>query len=1146
MMTQYLPLDDPRDKGQRLYSSLLILGLDASALEHSLRTPVNQKMFVHMNKRLGEMLLHFLFMCIDREKAIKVFRDCWPLIDKKQESQFHKATFEWYKSLKQSYGQPVPAVVAKTFMAPGGPKFTSTLMTLTRIAIHSSLVKKAPGCILHFPTYSRNLDLNHETLLLLRASKYAHHRNFIMKQKIHHEVLTSCQDKAKDLCEMYRKLCSKNEKAFQEFQNTLDTYESLNQNQKDNFSQASLSLSQKEVLDDIVKMNSKTGCLWDRIAEFRQKEESSWKILSPLLDGTTSLSHLDGSMYSPQVPEMVYKAHANTMNKVGLHGLYHDDKLDLLSLIQYSNLALHCLLDNVRTIPLNTMPDSMEELNIQAGRVKSLNETLSKISIHLSTLLPSLMESVAAHRQRIAQALPFLKALDIEGKPHLCPPTPPLSLGNTPVGMKGGVKFVPLYLTPGVQCPKVGPLEDGFNITPNRVLSRAAKKLPKANVDFSPATQKDDSVQIVAGENTERLVTEAGLTMDMLTVDCHGRYLRRREQEKEPLQASCSPLPNNQGHKSIPKRLERHKKSFLKFTSPMAKAVDKKQEELEVIKSTRIDMNEERKYGINCNSKIVEEDLDNRLLDRLADIIANEDDSGAAELHAGCLWDEIRKSDSNIDSGCVDMNSDSDTLLEAIEKMNITPRCEQFTQNEDGRPLRITSGSAKKSGIFFHYGSTGLNSLSRETPERCKTQTHRPPAQFARLIDITPCGPLIFDCNTPDKLLNKDPFRLPVEKVDISCITKNGDKHTSLVSGNGGSFMKQREKGNDSSSDLLSRMSFLTQSPVRNNKTPLASKIRNKYDGLDFSVEAAGLLSDENTSEGCIVEELRHHSKAKLSMLIQQIKQQHSSNSDSDNMGTKSEARSKSNFISYVQNLKKTKEYTKTSTETDNKSVVDCSLLGKTVFSESNVDIKDIFPTNSEVNCLYRNEKDIQENEAFYNTYSLKDHILDKKTSSNDRDETFLDPKGDFSSSITRMQSLLGDMDDDTLTENIIDKNTEKIHETEENFFDAAEIEDILRSPGCRSTYLPESSLFDTLTDSILTGESDICILKNEAVKTEIRRESVSSCRQSLVSLGRMSVGSSKPLSEVFTAFENRLSTEFSGILDESDSCLLSTSVDEF
>lgn len=60
-----------------------------------------QKMFLQMNKKLGETLLHFLFMNIDCERAAKVFRDCWPIVERKQEMIFHKGTFEWYKSLQQ-------------------------------------------------------------------------------------------------------------------------------------------------------------------------------------------------------------------------------------------------------------------------------------------------------------------------------------------------------------------------------------------------------------------------------------------------------------------------------------------------------------------------------------------------------------------------------------------------------------------------------------------------------------------------------------------------------------------------------------------------------------------------------------------------------------------------------------------------------------------------------------------------------------------------------------------------------------------------------------------------------------------------------------------------------------------------------------
>ncbi|MPC48775.1 HAUS augmin-like complex subunit 6 [Portunus trituberculatus] len=142
MSKQHIRLVGLQDPDHLLYVSLLILGLDPVALEHKLKTPVNQKCFSRINRKLGDAILHFLYVCLDREKAGKTFRDCWPVLDKKRESQFYKAAFEWYKTLQQSYKQPVPTIMTKTFMEPGGSRFTSTLMILARIALHTSVNKR--------------------------------------------------------------------------------------------------------------------------------------------------------------------------------------------------------------------------------------------------------------------------------------------------------------------------------------------------------------------------------------------------------------------------------------------------------------------------------------------------------------------------------------------------------------------------------------------------------------------------------------------------------------------------------------------------------------------------------------------------------------------------------------------------------------------------------------------------------------------------------------------------------------------------------------------------------------------------------------------------------------------------------------------
>ncbi|XP_045619316.1 uncharacterized protein dgt6 [Procambarus clarkii] len=1029
MSTLHSSFTDRRDMGQILYSSLLILGLDAAALEHSLRTPVNPKMFVHMNKKLGEAILHFLFVCIDREKAAKVFRDCWPLLEKKQEAQFHRATFDWYKSLQQSYGQPVPAVVAKTFMAPGGPKFSSTVKTLIRIALHSSILRKAPDCtLLHFPSHSRSPQLNRRTLLLLQASKLAHHRNYITKQKNRMEILQSFRDRARELTSMYRRLCSENEIADEEFKTALNNNTALSQHQKETFLVAPSSVIKKEILDDIAEMNSTASKLWEKVEGFQKVEEASWKIISSLLDGTTFLSHINGSMYSPQVPEIVYKTHASTINKMGLHGLYRDDKLDLLSLMQYSNLTLRCLLDKVHSIHGQAKPESIEELNVQSGRVTSLSEMVNNLSSRMNTLLPSLLESVALYRSNVVSTCPASHTSDLEGKPHLCPPTPPLKLINTPVAIKGGTKYALMQLTPGTQNMKCLS-QSGMNLTPNKLFStidimRAAKKSPKANVVFSTAKHKDDSIQVMGGEHSSRLVSEAGLTMAMLTVDCRGRYQKKKEQSQEPVQTANNPTLEKQGYRScIPKR--RLIPKVLVNSSAQSTMTD-----------------------IDISNMM--EDFSNSLLDKLPNIKAdNSDDSGVPELLGATLWDDVTQNGSSVDSGCVEMSSDSDTLLDVLGKMSIAPNRENVGLNEGNRSLRGTPRSKTKADLSLQSGRP-------TTPQQ------------QQLSDVT--------------IQNDQPVNLD----------------------------------NEFSQSLLAKLSFLAQSPLREETASVSSRTFREFDDyVSLECKAQNPVRrtcDEDASRSGEVEILRHDSKTKLNLLIEQVQQMKSmypSETGLSKVRTK-EVESKSNFMSYVENLKNVKDSNGKFSGRELENVLNVVGKDNTTLSTCNI--------------------------------SLMEDFIPTKTDSNkyEKDAMNVDIHEDFHSNLRRMCKFLGDDDDDdddTLTENNLEvKNAGEIIDAEETFASSTEIQNILGTAYQKSSYLPENSVFDTLIDSILTGESSSSILNDEAVKAEIRRESITSRRLSLTR-DRTSFSSNKRLSGFFASCP--------GILDENDSCLLSSSLDD-
>lgn len=49
----------------------------------------------------------------------------------------------------------------------------------------------------------------------------------------------------------------------------------------------------------------------------------------------------------------------------------------------------------------------------------------------------------------------------------------------------------------------------------------------------------------------------------------------------------------------------------------------------------------------------------------------------------------------------------------------------------------------------------------------------------------------------------------------------------------------------------------------------------------------------------------------------------------------------------------------------------------------------------------------------------------------------------------------------------------------------------LFKTPGRRSSYLSEDSVFDTLTDAILVGEAKSSILREEGAKAEARRGKV-------------------------------------------------------
>ena len=117
--------------------------------------------------------MHFLFGILDKDRRSAEFRDCYPILDKKAESQFRQKAFSWYTgkiyillfSLSRventkrtmfffaanttsfsilglvSKSNDLPSITASLFLSPGGRKFLDFMNAFVRYVAKHCLIK---------------------------------------------------------------------------------------------------------------------------------------------------------------------------------------------------------------------------------------------------------------------------------------------------------------------------------------------------------------------------------------------------------------------------------------------------------------------------------------------------------------------------------------------------------------------------------------------------------------------------------------------------------------------------------------------------------------------------------------------------------------------------------------------------------------------------------------------------------------------------------------------------------------------------------------------------------------------------------------------------------------------------------------------
>ena len=131
----------------RWFSNLKLLGYEDP--KHGL-TPT---MFDHSNPPAFQQVFHFLFLTLSKEKSSSEFRDCWPILDKKQEADFRRRVTQMVKDYQKDHPDELPYTNPSLFQSPGGRRFLGFLSIFTTF-IMKRLVSKA-GAVLNKPTVKR-------------------------------------------------------------------------------------------------------------------------------------------------------------------------------------------------------------------------------------------------------------------------------------------------------------------------------------------------------------------------------------------------------------------------------------------------------------------------------------------------------------------------------------------------------------------------------------------------------------------------------------------------------------------------------------------------------------------------------------------------------------------------------------------------------------------------------------------------------------------------------------------------------------------------------------------------------------------------------------------------------------------------------
>ncbi|KAG7461914.1 hypothetical protein MATL_G00196180 [Megalops atlanticus] len=308
-------------------------------------------MFDTPNKDAFYIVTHFLLEKLDSARVHEVFRHCWPVLDRKADAEFRKATVTWFRDIAAEPGSSFPKVVPSLFLSPGGPKFINVMLHLAKHVMLQEMKTFSTDNSWIPETAATKAHSVETAMLRFQVVKTRFQRAAVEQDRVVQEY----QRRAQALVKSMRELRAEDAK-----------YEALLKGHTEVEKERSLP-SEK-----IQKVRS----LWADVNKILSSLEEERKVVDCVVKGHVDQYVLDGTDVTLKIPKTLLEQIESSAYSSSAGNLYEAGQLNLLRLLELLNEALQHLQQEHVQAGEGTLQLDLPQMEEKALQLKRTLEAL--------------------------------------------------------------------------------------------------------------------------------------------------------------------------------------------------------------------------------------------------------------------------------------------------------------------------------------------------------------------------------------------------------------------------------------------------------------------------------------------------------------------------------------------------------------------------------------------------------------------------------------------------------------------------------------------------------------------------------------------------------------------------------------------------